>query len=474
MALQVPDVPVMVEVARPLAADASAPLRLVDVIASVDRHYPKVRGAAMAVRAADAKASSKEGAFDPVVSLGAESLRYNSASSRGKALVGSSNDFGVEWTTPEGTKVAAVRTLNAGGVKSPDSATGALGTWSFAVKVPLLRGNGVNDKLVARDQTRYGVPAARLDAVRLRFDVRFDASVAYWNWVGAVRRSTVRERLLDIATTRAAQIRTEVEAGGRPPIDSVEADGEVALREADLLKARRDVEKGALSLGKFLWSADGAPARLPDPIRAPGPESAPATPVPVAAEALENATRGAWERRPELAALALERRRLALDRRLAENDILPSVDLVVAPGLDLGDRGVGETMKAGVRISAPVGRIDARGRREEAIAKDRKLELDEELARRLVRIEVEDAVSAVNRAIERLGATDRSRRRLRELEDGERLRFQEGDSTLFLLNQRERQSAEAESRWIDAAIDVELARAQFRWSALLEDDHGIG
>ncbi len=466
--------PPIAAVVRIDASTRTSVLHLRDVVSSVDRHYPKMRGALQGVRAAGAKAEAKEGAFDPVVSLGSETLRYNSSTTRGKSITGSANALGIEWTTVEGAKIAATRILNAGGVKSPESSTGSLGTWAVELKLPLLRGSGVNDKRVSLEQARFAVPGARYDAERLRFDLRFDASIAYWSWVAAVRRLAVRERVLAIAIARAAQIGAEVEAGGRPAIDASEADAESFLREADAAKARRDAEKAALTLGKFLWNSDGSPGAIPTLERVPVHEDGPASPATIGPDAVERIVRLALERRPELAGLMLERRRIALDRRLAENDFLPSVDLVVAPGLDLGDRSIGQTLKAGVRFSAPVGRVDARGRREEAAAKDRKVELEEELVRRLVRIEIDDAASAVNRAVERLSATDRSMRRLRDVEAGERVRFREGDSTLFLLNQRERQSAEAEVRWVDALADVELARAQFRWAGFMEDEDGVG
>jgi outer membrane protein TolC len=48
------------------------------------------------------------------------------------------------------------------------------------------------------------------------------------------------------------------------------------------------------------------------------------------------------------------------------------------------------------------------------------------------------------------------------LEEGERIKFQLGDSTLFLVNQRERATAEARLKLIEIQAEYEQAAATFR------------
>ena len=454
-----------------MAAVQSAPLTLADVLSRLEGAFPKLLGAEAVVRAAQGKAQAKRGAFDPLVSVESETLRYNSASTRGQASSGSRNDVGVEWTTPSGAKFSAGRIFNEGAVKSPDSATGSLGTWAFGVKLPLARGGGINDKSAALEQALFGESVARQDAGLVRLMVRFEAAVAYWNWVGAARRLAVRQALERLAADRAALVAREVAQDVRPAVDQREADSEVSLRRADTVKARRDWEKATFSLSKFLWNPDGSPAEVPDAAAVPADDTS-VQPMALPADALETGRRNAWERRPEMALLALERRVVAVDRRLARNDRKPFVDLSVGPGLDLGDRGIGGTLKAGLSVAWPLNQNDPRGRGEEAAAKDRKLELEENLLRRSLALEVEDAVSAVGRSIERWSEARSAVEALRAVEEGERTRFREGDSTLFLLNQRERQRADAELRWIDTKVEYQTALAQ--WAMATNQEKTVG
>jgi outer membrane protein TolC len=453
------------------ALPAEQTLTLSAVVEQLGRAFPKWLGAEAAVDAASGKVRAKRGAFDPLVSLETESQRFNASSARGKASTGSRNDVGVEWTTPSGAKFSAGRVFNQGAVKSPDSATGSSGTWAFGVKLPLGRGGGINDKSAQLDQARFGENLARQDAGLVWMSVRFEAAIAYWNWVAASRRLDLREELERLAAERAQLVAREVAEGARPAIDAREADSEVALRRTDTIKARRDWEKASFSLSKYLWNPDGSPAQVPGRDRVPADDTA-VEPLSIADAAVEDGRRYAYENRPEMARLALERRVIAVDRRLAVNDRRPYIDVTVGPGLDLGDNGIGSTMKAGLSVAWPLNQNDPRGRLEEAVAKDRKLELDENLLRRTIALEVDDAVSAIRRAADRWSEARTAVVALRAVEDGERVRFREGDSSLFLLNQRERQRADAQLRWIDTKIEYHVALAQWGQATNREDSVG--
>lgn len=62
-------------------------------------------------------------------------------------------------------------------------------------------------------------------------------------------------------------------------------------------------------------------------------------------------------------------------------------------------------------------------------------------------------------ALDRLGATRRELTLARALEDGERLRFEQGDSQLLVVNLREQQTAEARLREVDVLLDYQRALA---------------
>ena len=72
-------------------------------------------------------------------------------------------------------------------------------------------------------------------------------------------------------------------------------------------------------------------------------------------------------------------------------------------------------------------------------------------------MEVDDAWSAIQAAVDRFQATYAEVLLAKQLEDGEHKRFAAGDSTLFLVNQRERATAEAIGRLIDIQLEYQQA-----------------
>jgi outer membrane protein TolC len=447
------------DTARQVPTETSGPLTLDEVLDAVNANFPKVVGAEAEREAAVAKRREKRGAFDVTTAVGSDFLRYNSASTRGKEYTSTVNAATAEMTTRSGVKFIVGRDFNTGLVKSPLSSTGAAGTFFAGAKVPLLRGFGVNEKMVGERQAILGIPLAdrNLDAVRL--SALLTAADSYWEWVAAGQKRTVARDLLRLAELRATQIRRENALGAQPDIAVTEADQEVQRRRGSLVKAERDLQKSAFKLAVYRWNPDGTPGAVPSPDAVP--QTIP-VPVPLAEDTIESSREQALASRPEIGAVALQQEITRWDLNLAENDAKPDVSLTLQPGQDLGRLGIGETMKAGVSFSLPLNRWEATGRRDVARAKIAKLDQERELVRRQVALEVEDAASAVNTTEERYRAAVQEVELAVRLEEGERIRFREGDSTLFLVNQRERAAAEARARLIEVMAEYQQSVAAFR------------
>lgn len=435
---QIPDVPIL---ARDL------------FLKQLEERYPKLLGAAAERDGASAKRLSKQGAFDPAFAASVENQRFNSSSTRGKSQNGTGTVLEVAGATPQGLKYSVGQIRNSGGVKSPKSSTGSAGTYFMEFKLPLLRGAGVNEKSVALGQARLDESAASFSLAGLRQDVFLEGAQAYVKWAGTQRKIEVAQQLLRTAEFRTSSLKEEIRLMQRAPIEGVEADAEVDLRRERLAAANRGVEEAALKLTKYVWDDTRPLESRAEPIPRPT--------LLTDTEATE-AEKQALEQRPELRLLALERDVVQLDGDLARNDRKWQLDLVYGPGRDLGTLGIGNTLKAGVSASLAFNQRDARGREELARLKAIKIAQETDLAMRQIELEVRDAVSAVNRAYERFLATEANVRRTREVEQGEQELFRQGASTLFLVNQRERATAEAEGRLIDAQVDAEQARLALR------------
>lgn len=438
-------------------------LTLDELINAVDLYHPKLRGADAERRIASAKRLEKQGAFDPVFITGSDYLRYNaefdSKLPRGKTASARIADAGVEILTRSGIKVGGGARFNLGKIKSPLSPTGDGGEYFLELKIPLFRDWGVNEKLAAERQAILGEPLAGAEFQATRLDLLQKAAVSYWDWVSAKQKLNVARNLLRLAEFRAEAVRDRVNAGDLPQIDVVEADTEVQRRLGGVVKADRDLQKASFKLSLFLWTPNGLPVLVPQEANAPDTI---APPVFLTNDDAEAGMRIALDRRPELQAITVNQSITQVDLDLARNQRRPAVDLSFSPGRDTGFGAIGATMKASLSFTLPLRQRTADGRISAATLKQQKLGLDLINERQRITTEVLDAVSAINTTVDRYRATLQEIQLSERLEQGERDKFALGDSTLFLVNQRERAAAEARMKLIEIQAEYEQALANFR------------
>lgn len=425
----------------------------------VEKNYPKLQSADAERRIASAKRLEKSGAFDPVLNHLSEYLRVQDIFTPGKAKDAIHNESRVGLLTRSGITVFAGMRLNPNDTKTPFVPTGKSGEYFGGLSVPLLRGLKINEKFAAEQQAKLGEPLASEVFGSTRLEVLLKAAATYWDWVGANARVDVARSLLKIAQARVDQIRGRVQDGDAPALEISESEQEIHRRQAVLVKTEREFQKASLALSVYFWDDSGLPRPMPSAELNPG-----LTPAPVKLNETEweEGRRSALELRPELKRINLEREQVKVELRLAQNLMLPAMDAFVTQGVDTGPQGIGPIVRAGVAFAVPLRQRTARGQIEGAQLKIQKLNLDEKLEKQKILAEVDDTVSAVNTSHDRFAATVVEVKKAKDVETGERYRFAAGDSTLFLVNQRERTTAEAQMRLVESHVDYLQALAAFK------------
>lgn len=441
--------------------ESALPLMLEDVLVRVQRNHPKLRGAELERQLSSAKRLEKQGAFDPAISYEKDIQRYNSYPERGKVKNENLNDFSIGMLTRYGAKISVNSNFHYGDVKSPASGTGDTGTHFLGLSLPLLRGARINEKSAAERRAIIGEPLANAEFSQYRLSLLLRASNSYWDWVAAKQKVDVSQSLIQLADVRAKQIQERANAGDLPLIDAVEANQEVQRRQESLLKAQREFQKATFSITIYLWDDTGT--ETINPTAAQVPEVMP-QPRALKAEEVEDAKIVAIKKRPELTQLALLKDISNVDLALAKNQLLPIVDLYAGPGIDTGAGSIGPTLKAGVSVVVPLRNRTARGQIEQAKLKLQKLDFDQKALLQQVLLEVEDTASELNMAYQRYEAANQAYQLAKQLEEGERTRFDLGDSTLFLVNQRERLTAEALIKRLE--LQAEYQQASVRMMAV--------
>jgi outer membrane protein TolC len=337
------------------------------------------------------------------------------------------------------------------------------GAFVVGARIPLFRDRGF-------DRRRAGVRVAEIDAeladptiARARIDYVRAASRAWYEWIAAGRQVRIARDLLQLALDRKAGLEGAVARQLLPAIDVTDNDRLIAQREAFVVRAERRLAEAALLVSLFLRDENDTPI-VPGEDRLPPPDAGDRhARVGDDADA-EIAT--ALRQRPELRRFALLADRAETDRRLADNQTQPNIDLVVEATQSLvnnpyNDRQETELFVGG-ELRLPLQRRDALGRREQATARIRQLQLEERLARDRIVNEVVDARSALTAAEQQLALAQRNVALARQLVEAEQRAFELGRSDLLRIQLREVQLADAETQVVEARLARDRALADHR------------
>ena len=360
-------------------------------------------------------------------------------------------------------------------------------TLEFEFTQPLLKNFGMRisrkEILIARNN----LDISRSQFRTLLMDTIYSVQESYWNLVYAIEDHKVKQRSLQLARDLLAKNRREVEVGKLAPLEILNAETEVAQREADILqaaaliKSREDTLKNILNL----MEGEGPDLRNIRPLDDPR-----FNPFEIT---LANAIETALINRPDLKADRTQMETKSLNVDVAKNQMLPGLDLTFSywsPGIS-GDRilylngdpflGIvigkekGKASQAardafrnlytnwsvGLTLSVPLSHLINRS---EVVKAQMELEqgrLELEGRKKQIILEIRDAVRAVETNAKRVEAYHLARelaeRRLR----AEEKKLSVGLATNYFVLQYQEESANARSMEIKALVDYNLALAQY-------------
>ena len=452
-----------------LQPDRTAPLTIEEVLARIELTHPLLRAEGVERKQARAKILKALGAWEPTFHNNTEVDRYqvwNFLSIQHESTSGY-NDSKLEIGHPWGFRVH-------GGIRN---GFGDLTTVKTSAVIPdlhgyydqqqfivggsfkLLRGFMINEEYADFQKAELAGPMAEVSVAQKRQDLYLAGAVQYWDWQVAVKQAEVQKQNLAVAEARLVQIEGQARAGKIAPLDVAEAGQEVQRRREAAIAAQRKVEYEQYNLSLFLWE-NGEPV-TPQPEWAP--EFQGETPLPTEEEVVA-AKAAAKEDRPEVRALYIEAKMNNIDLKLAKNYLLPKLNFDGGRMDTPGDWIVGVGYRFGMQFAMPLFQREGRGKVMYAEADQQQLVLKQQYYEQRVTVEVDNWLSAIVRARDRVRAATESYRLAKTLEEGERKRFDMGVTSILFVNMREQNAVEAAYELYRAQYDYVLARGGLLWA----------
>jgi outer membrane protein TolC len=437
------------------------PLSLDELHAWIDRTHPLLKGAGTEKAMARGKMLKALGAFEPTLINDTEVERFISSSnpSKGTQTVGF-NDTLIEARHPWGFRGSAGVRQAIGDARIPDLSFGS-GNQQVILGgfFPLLKGLMTNPENAELQRSELADPRADVRIAQTRQDLFLAAASQFWDWVAAAKLVDVQRRALVVAEDRYKQVEGRAKAGAVAPLDVVEAGQEVQRRREVAIAAQRLVEQEQFKLSMFLW--DGGTPTTPPLDRVP---EFPAQVLSPTGETVKTHKLQAKQERPEIKEIDIEAKVNNIDLALAKNNLLPSLDAEAAPARAPEKFVLGLGYRFGVELKIPILQRRSRGEVMEAQAQADKLVMVQQFREQQVVVDVDNALSAIDRAKERMEAATQSLRLAKTLEDGERFRFSLGATSVLFVNLRERNTVDSENQVIRAKADYQKALALYQWA----------
>ena len=426
-------------------------LQLRQALMWVKQTHPELRLARLKMQTAQAKLLVSQGAFDPKLSGNAEFRRYNNSSAPGKAKESFLSDTALSVLTRYGLQLEGGYRTARGDLSSSVSPVGDGGEFYTNLLLPLWRYRQINPFSVAEKQAILELQQAALGLQEKELQLQQKMGDAYWEWVASQRLQMTSQQLLRLGQTRVLQVQKRVSAGDLPTIANIEVQKEVQKRQGQVAKDTLNVQKARIKLSLLLWNSAYTKGRLdfsdtwtPPEVHLPQPLA------PKRSDLSESARLSMLQRHPRLLSFPISKDIAQLDVDLAKQALLPKLDAFLSPSFQTGDNGIGPALKAGLKYELPLRNRLAKGKLRIGELNLEALDLEYVLMYQALMADLEQTLADLEAQYAMYTAATGEWKTAQALEAGERTQFELGDSTLFVLNLRERESTEAFRKVIES------------------------
>ncbi len=426
--------------------------------------HPLVKQAQLLSDLARQEIRLARGAFDPKLTAGAETKEFQ------ETLYYRGWQGEIKAQTISGVEVKAGYEQLGGVYANPQELTPTTGLIYAGVGVPLAQGLLIDARRAALREAKLGQGIAEAERVKLINKVILQATKDYWQWYAAHNSRQIAQKGYDLAKIRFDAVKDRVDYGELAPIDSVEAKITLQERMVGLNDAEVYYNNARLILSNHLWSADSEPLELASNLT----PSRNLNEVTSEVQNLDDLAAFARENHPELLKLGFKLSQLAVARRLGIEMLKPILNVnynFLAPSnrIDNAHRLPGglfqNNYKVGFDFAMPLFLRKERAKLAQINIKLRQTELDRTQLNREITNSINANYNDLLNFQRNLIVQQNAVNNYQILRDGEVIKFDAGESSLFLVNSRESKLLEAEQKLVDLQFKFAKARAELRWAA---------
>lgn len=430
-------------------------------IEQVRSFHPIAKQANIKVEKANAALLSAKGGFDPTLEVDASRKTFD-----GKNYYFYTNPELKLPTRIGGMDIKAGVEDN-GGLFLNNQITRGQSSY-LGLELPLVKGLLLDQRRANLQQARLFTQQSEQDRLKMQNDLLFDAYNAYWQWAGSYQLFSIYRQFLQVSLDRFRLVKLAFENGDRALIDTIEALTQVQQFQLLQADAKTKLVNAQLELANFLWNENDAAYLLNDNLV---PDTVQFQ-LYLAVEDPEQLINRANTENPTLRSLAFELDALEVQRKLKFQSLLPSLNIkanLLNQGYNVMKNFGGALLQNnyvwGVQFKIPLFLREGQGAYKQAKLKiaETNYELNAKQWSTANKIRSYYAESILLK--EQIAAAQQAYNGYTALLKAETLRFQNGESSLFLLNTRENKVIETAEKLIQLRAKYLKASYGISWAA---------
>ncbi|SMD43862.1 Outer membrane protein TolC [Aquiflexum balticum DSM 16537] len=401
-----------------------------DYMLWVRSFHPVAKQADITVEFGEMELRASRGGFDPRLYGDYEAKRFKNTNYYDK------REGGIVIPTMAGVELKGLIEYNTGTLLNPELEVPDDGLVALGASVNLAQGLLIDKRRAALRQAQVFNESTKAERIQILNDLYMESTEAYWSWAADYQNVQVLEGGVKLAEERFEMVKESYIQGDFPAIDTVEAYTQVMDRIYRLQTAQILFFKSTQFLNTFLWDENDEPVDLLESVY---PENVLDAMV---FDYSKESMREYIYRHPQLLLTDFDIESLQIERRYKANMLLPVVkvnynflveqvnEFQLSPFLE-------NNYKLGMTFSMPLFLRGERGNLGLTKSKINFKTYERDLKLLQLTTKLESEIYNFETVERQLGVYTNNVNGLQKLLKGEMMRFEVGESSLFLVNARE-------------------------------------
>ena len=216
-------------------------------IEKVKKNHPIAKQAALKLEYGDAYLLKSRGMFDPKAFSEVSQKYFN------EKQYYSTTNSGLKIPTWFGLELGGGYEQNQGLYLNPQNNNPNAGLWYAGVSVPIGQGLFIDERRAALKKAQIYVKSTQAEQQAIYNELIYDAGKFYWYWFNSYNTLNVYEEALELAQQRFNAVKQGALLGDVPLIDTVEAGIQVQNRWLSYQEAELNFKNASAMLSVYLW-----------------------------------------------------------------------------------------------------------------------------------------------------------------------------------------------------------------------------